>query len=492
MRKDRSFTFKQFEIKSNIDGKTVDLRGSGNPVIEYRESIFMPYVEISAYIIDTGNTFPADDGTDAGVGLLDAGFGQGTETIKFKLADEKGHVIDLSKDSDLRVASIKGDYQAFKNQSFLMTIVSKEAFDNTLLKNRVGGGEEKTDIKYSGKISSIARSIIKENLKSPKAQSMNVDETLNEYNGFGQDRTPFEMILDLQKLAIPNVQTSKGKSAKGNTAGYLFFQTSLGYQFRSLDKLFDLTYKTVPRYIENSRADEGVPIGYDGKILWSNISQSVDALSQFENGAWASKIYVFNDVTKKADIKTLQSDGKGNGITAGRHLPKINKDYLDSDGKPLPTQKQIVRQAVGQTVKGFDSIEKQVEKTDQINYNNEEIILQAHQNYRQKMNTSVEIIIEADLSLNAGDLIYCEFPELSTKVTTVGSRTRKSGIYMIADLCHYGDVGNSFTGLHLVRDAYGAKPEQTQQVQALADDSGYTLADATIIAGGGFVETVIE
>ena len=44
MRKDRSFTFKQFEIKSNIDGKTVDLRGSGNPVIEYRESIFMNYV----------------------------------------------------------------------------------------------------------------------------------------------------------------------------------------------------------------------------------------------------------------------------------------------------------------------------------------------------------------------------------------------------------------------------------------------------------------
>ena len=28
---------------------------------------------------------------------------------------------------------------------------------------------------------------------------------------------------------------------------------------------------------------------------------------------------------------------------------------------------------------------------------------------------------------------------------------------MIADLCHYGEVGNSFTGLHLVRDAYGVK-----------------------------------
>ena len=470
----KALQFNKFEMKSNENDKTVDLRGSGNPIIQYRESIFMPYVEITAFIIDTGNTLPADDGSGAAVGLLDDGFAQGTETILFNIEDVMGNKIKLSKDTDLRVASVDNDYQGFKNSSFKLTIVSKEAFDNTLLKNRVGGGEEKTDIKYSEKISTVARSIIKENLKSPKAQSMNIDETLNEYHGFGQDRTPFEMILDLQQLAIPNVQTSKGKSAKGNTAGYLFFQTSNGYQFRSLDKLFETRggVGTAPgdsflaaisskiegrRYIENSRADEGVPIGYDGKILWSNISQSVDALSQFENGAWASKIYVFNPVTQKADIKTLQSDGKGNGITAGRHLPKINKDYLDSDGKPLPTQKKHVRQAVGQTVKGFDSIEKQVEKTDQINYNNEEIILQAHQNYRQKMNTSAEIVIEADLSLNAGDLIYCEFPELSTKVTTIGSRTRKSGIYMIADLCHYGDVGNSFTGLHLVRDAYGAK-----------------------------------
>ena len=453
----KALQFNKFEIKSNVNDDTVDLRGSGNPIIQYRESIFLPYVEITAFIVDTGNTLPADDGSGAGVGLLDDGFAQGTETILFNIEDAKGHRINLSRDTDLRVASVIGDFQGFKNSSFQMTIVSKEAFDNTLLKNRCGGGEENTDMKYSGRISDIARAIIRENLKSPKWQSMNTDETLDEYHAFGQDRTPFEMILDLQQLAIPNIQTSKGKTAKGNTAGYLFFQTANGYQFRSLDKLYDTTGKTIPRYIENSKSDDSLPAGYDGKILWSNISKSVNALNQFENGAWASKIYVFNDVTKKAEIKTLQSDGKGNGITAGRHLPKINKDYLDSDGNPYPTLKTHVRQAVGQTVVGFDSIEKQVEKTDKINYNNDEIILQAHQNYRQKMNTSAEIVIDADLSLNAGDLIYCEFPELSTKVTTIGSRTRKSGIYMIADLCHYGDVGNSFTGLHLVRDAYGAK-----------------------------------
>tara|TARA_Y100001973_G_scaffold12913_1_gene18057 strand:- start:2572 stop:3924 length:1353 start_codon:yes stop_codon:yes gene_type:complete len=442
--------FNKFEMKSNVSDRTVDLRGNGNPIIHYRESVFMPYIEITAYIVDTGNTLPADDGTDAGVGLLDDGFAQGTETILFNIEDEKGNKINLSRDTDLRVSSVIGDYQAFKNNSFQLKIVSKEAFDNTLLQNRCNQ-------KFSGKISSIARAIIKENLKSPKASSMNVDETLDDYHAWGQDRTPFEMLLDIQQLGIPNIQTSKGKTAKGNTAGYLFFQTSHGYQFRSLDKLYDTTGRTIRRYIENSKADESVPVGYDDKILWSNISKSVDALQQFETGAWASQLHVFNDVTKTYEVKDLTSSGKGNGITAGRHLPKINADYLDDSGEPLPTNKQKVRQSAGQTVIGFDTLEKQVEKYQEINYNVEDIIQQAQQNYRQKMNTSAEIVIAADLSLSAGDLIYCEFPELSTKVTTVGSSTRKSGIYMIADLCHYGEVGNSFTGLHLVRDAYGAK-----------------------------------
>ena len=446
----KSLQFNKFEMKSNTDDTTVDLRGSGTPIIEYRESIFMPYVEITAYIIDTGNTLPADDGADSGVGLLDAGLAQGTETILFNIEDEFGNRINFTRNDDLRVASVIGNEQGFSSNSFQLKIVSKEAFDNTLLKNRCNN-------KFSGRISDIARAIIRENLKSPKWQSMNTDETLNDYHAWGEDRTPFEMLLDMQLLAIPNIQTSKGKTARGNTAGYLFWQTATGYQFKSLDKLFDLTDKTVPRYIENSKGDESLPFGYDGKILWSNMSKSVDALAQFESGAWSSEIHVFNDVEKTYQVKTLQSDGKGNGITAGRHLPKINSDYLDDDGKPLPTAKKNVRQAVGQTVQGVDSLKQQVEKFNKINYNVEDIIDQSNQNYRQKMSTSAEIVIAADFSLNAGDLIYCEFPELSTKVTTIGSRTRKSGIYMIADLCHYGDRGNSFTGLHLVRDSYGVK-----------------------------------
>ena len=462
---DRAFKFNKFEIKSNVDDTTVDLR-SGTPRFEYRESIFMPYVELTAYIIDSGNTVPADDGTDAGVGLLDGGLGQGTETIKFKIEDEMGNKIDFGGDNDLRVASINSDYQGFKNESFAMKIVSKEAFDNTLLKNRCTT-ENYKQIKFSGKISDVARSIVDVVLESPKAQKMNSDETLNEFHSWGQNVTPFEMLLELQQLAIPNTQTSKGKTAKGNTAGYLFFETATGYQFRSLDGLMfskkvsgghiDMNGNIIRRYLENNRGDEDLSASFDGKILWSNMSRSVDALHQFETGGYAGEIMVFNEITKELPTKTLQSEGTGNGIIAGRKLPTLNKDYLDSNGQALPTVQRIVRQSVGQSHIGNDSLETQIEKTDVINYNNEDIILQAQQNYHQKMEMSAEIIIDADLSLNAGDLIFCEFPELSTKVTTIGSRTRKSGIYMIADLCHYGDKANSFTGLHLVRGSFGVK-----------------------------------
>ena len=59
------------------------------------------------------------------------------------------------------------------------------------------------------------------------------------------------MILDLQPLAIPDsVQTDDGKSAKGNLAGYLFWQTTEGFCFKSLDKIFKIT-GTFPNYIDD-------------------------------------------------------------------------------------------------------------------------------------------------------------------------------------------------------------------------------------------------
>ena len=426
-----SIQFNRFEIYSNENSADIaDIR-SGTPRIEYRESVFLPYVMITAAIVDTGYGFNANDGSGKTIGLLEKIKCQGTENVVFEIEDEIGNKISLK---DLRVATTSHITQSFKNTSFILSAVSKEAYDNTLLDNRCRAS-------YGAKISDVVQKIIVQNLKSNK--TLDIDETLDEYYGSGEDRYPFEMILDLQKISIPS---------NNNLAGYLFWQTSKGFHFKSLDNLFDKTGKIIKRYIENKKVDRIIPQGFNDKILYSNITRSTDSLGQFESGAYGTVLEVWDETNKVYQkLSPFTSEESGNGVIAGKYLPRTNPEYAGKATVRIKTQR-----AVGQTVVPGDSLEQQVQKKEKENFPIEKIKQQAHQNYRQKFNMSAEIIIPSDLSLHAGDLIYCEFPELSTKKTLVGS-PKDSGLYMIADLCHFGNKTKAFTGLHLVRDSYGVK-----------------------------------
>ena len=469
---EQSFKFNFLEIKSNLSDERIDLRpGTGR--VEYRESVFSPYIEVTAYLVDTGNTVQDSTNLNEAVGLLDGEIGEGTEEILFEIEDMKNNKVSLANEDgkDLRVASVTSVKQSFQTQTYTITAVSKEAFDNTLLFNRCRK-------QYSGKISDIVSDIFKTDLKS--GNTIDFDPTINQYHEWGNERYPFEMILDLQKLAIPSgLQTSAGPDALRKTGGYLFWQTSTGFHFKSIDKLFDVTDKSIKIFVENKRAatdqlpvvspinGEGEPVSADGKILYSFTTRSINALEAFESGDRGTALEVYNPTLPPEEqyVHTelgveLDDDGrsKGNGVTAGKTLPVFNKEYEDErTNTQLITTIERTRAAFS-PVKGQETIEKQVESTAELNYEVENIFQQVHQSFREKMNVFVEIVIAADLSLHAGDLVYCEFEEMTTKKTVYGSRHRDSGIYMIADLCHYGDETMAFTGLNLVREGYGANP----------------------------------
>jgi len=431
-----SLQFNRFEIISNQDGKSIDLR-SGTPRIEYRESVFTPFVTITAAIVDTGNASAADGESSGTISVLNSIKCQGTEKILFNIEDGNGNKIKLDKDSDLRVDTTSLITESFKSTSFILSVVSKEVYDNTLL-------ERRCRTNYSGKISDIAKTIIQQTLRSNR--KIFVDNTLNTLSESGKDRFPFEMLLYIQKLGIPDIQ-----NAKGNMAGYLFWQTSEGYHFKSLDKLFDKTGKKIKKYILNHRVDnQTLPPGYDDKILHHKANRTTQGVQQFYSGAFGTVIEFFDPVTQTyTKAAPFTAKEKGNGIIAAKTLPVVNSDY---EGQ---TTVRIVTQAAkGQLVIPGDSYEQQNEKKTQENFSVEEILQQSKQNYRQKFNMSVDIIISADFSLHAGDLVHCDFPQPST-TRTVRQSPISSGIYMISDLCHFGTRSKTFTGLHLVRDSYG-------------------------------------
>lgn len=439
-----SLDFNLFEIFSNEGLGSVDVRAA-SPRIEYRESVLCPFITVTCAIVDTGNSFSANDGSGKTISLLEGIKCQGTEKVLFEIQDAtaKKNKISFRDGKSLKVATTTNIKQSFRNTSFILTMVSSEAYENTFLENRCR-------IPYSGKMSDIVSNIIKNNLKTTK--KLHIDATLNDLNQYGKDRYPFEMILDIQKLSIPNIANAKGKMA-----GYLFWETSEGFHFKSLDKLFDTTGKTIKRYIENKIIKNEIPPGFDDNILFSSVDRTTDSLSQFYAGTFGAVLETWDPITNTyVKNQPFTASEKGNGIIAGKYLPRVNPEFLDSDGKPKPTKKITGTKAKGQTVVYGDSIKQQVEKTDKENYSIDDILRQSLQNYRQKFNVSMEIIIPADFSLHAGDIVYCEFPELSTK-STIKRSDRDSGIYMIADLCHFGNRSQTYTGLRLVRDSYGAK-----------------------------------
>lgn len=425
----KALNHKILEVFSNENKDSVDIRG-GVPVLEYRESVLCPYITVDMTIIDTGTATKSKDGSKGTVGILESIKLQGTEKFKLKLEDQFGNQIDLSGDDDLRLAKTVFAGKGVQQSSCSVRVVSKEAFDNCLTEKRM------TD-SYLGKADVIVEQALK-NLGTVKEYSL--ETTRNEIQFNGDNRYPFEMCLDVQKVSVPEGIDS---------AGYLFWETSKGYNFKSLDKMFDTTGKTIKKFEETGFADNRVSPGYNGKILRSSFLLINDMLKQFEEGAYATELDLFNPLSKEITFQkiTRTTPEEGNGIIAGLDLPILSKEYRDKATLELHKTKDDGQKIIpGGGLANIGDISFDIVKTS----------VQSLQNYRQKFSSSVNIVIDADLSLSAGDLVFCKFPETSQKKSQSGS-PKDSGIYMIADLCHYSTPTQAFTGLNLVRDSYGVK-----------------------------------
>ena len=141
--------------------------------------------------------------------------------------------------------------------------------------------------------------IIKEALKSLKTEKdLFADTTQNDIQFNGDKRYPFEMCLDVQKVSIP---------VGIKSAGFLFWETSKGYNFKSLDKMFDTTGKTIKKFEETGFADNRVSPGYNGKILKSSFLLITDMLKQFEEGAHNTELDLFNPLNKTLVFQTLET-----------------------------------------------------------------------------------------------------------------------------------------------------------------------------------------
>lgn len=420
----------KFRIYSNKNGKFADITQKEGLFVNlhYYESILENQVKATAIIADTGYSI---EGDGKYVGLIEGLDLSGGEKVELHIEDGYENKLKFSEERIFRIGRIRNKVEHTQNMVFVIDLVTEEFFRNELVETRVDGV-------FEDKIEQSVRTILEDYLKTPK--NIEVEETENPpYLFNGHIEKPLYKCTSLGRRCIP-------KGGTENTAGFFFFETYDGFQFRSIEKLLDENneYK---KYIYNNTTE--LPPEYDGKILRATPIINIDVQQKMSIGAWGSQIKTYNYFDTGYIEKEFLTDKEGAaGVNlAGWNLPVLPDEILE---KPTRIISKMQPYGVKQLIDKENSQKK--------DYDVEQISAQAASRYNQLFTIMLNIVIAGDFSHRAGNLIYCDFPELSSDRTQVVSG-KNSGLYMIASLTQQIDARDgAYTLLSLVRDSYGRKP----------------------------------
>ena len=382
-----------FDIFSNY-GKKVSVLG-GVAEVHYYESVLDNTIRVTAILADTGNRFDSSESVGAVEDDEDLKLTAGEKT-HLVLEDNFGTRLKFQGDTQLRIKEVRNIIEHTQKMIYTIDFYSKESIDNELVENRV--------IKrYDGKITDSVQKILTDVLKTPK--NIDIDPGLNKFNFIGNTEKPFHKLIWLAKRCVPEFP-----GADGDLAGYFFFETSEGFKFKSIDKLFTQNYKR--KLIFNNTTS--LPDGYDAKILDYTFDNTVDIQRQMSTGGLFQTENRAVDSYKSSYRENefnYDRQNKENNI-GGKEFPKLASD--------LSAQQRSTRISYKWDDKGFlpegINLESQLEKSKEINFDIDKILRQSFMRYNNLFTTKLSIVIPGDFDLHAGDLVHCDFPEVSNKV----------------------------------------------------------------------------
>jgi len=423
-----------FEFYSNYGKPKVDMSG-GIIELNYYESILDTTVRVTATFADTGYRKEEGSAVTEEEGLkLTVG-----EKVELKMTDGYEKTLSFLGSKHLRIEEPKQTVSTTNKVTFTVDLFTKEAIDNELVQYRVKQ-------RYDGKISDSINKILKEVLKTPK--EVDIDTTLNTLSFIGNVEKPFYKSAWLAPRSVPDVADSKGK-----LAGFFFYETYDGFKFKSIDKLFE--QKPKRKLIFNNIIEAGPPQGYDAKILQYSFESSLNLKNILTTGSQLktelNAVNTYESAYRKNDFDSKEQFKENN--IGGKEQPLIAKDL---DIQNQSSRRSFKLDDQGFLVEGKDLL-SQLPKSTYINYNNDEILRQSYMRYNNLFSTKLSIAIPGDFDLRAGDLVHCDFPEITSNKTKVVSQ-KVGGVYMIADVCHHITKNGCYTRLNLVRESIGRKP----------------------------------
>ena len=407
----------KYEILRIIkDGKEQPLQGK-TINFNYYESLYSPVVSANMMFVDAGGS-TADDKeniTSIKEGLPITAL----EDVQVKIQTKFG-TLDFTKD-------------AFKVTS--SPIMDQESNRMTVLLNLINDKEIKNSElpifdRFVGKISDTVIKILQQKLQISR-DKIDVESTKNSYGITGKGRGALNIILDLCRRSVP---------VKGD-AGYFFYQTQDGFNFKSID--FLLSQDSKQKYVYSGALKENLENSdNDFKILLApSIKKDQDITKALKNGTYVNRNVFFNPQTFEHSEIIFSVDKDGVKKTLGGDLPV----------KP-------------ENVKGFTKTNHHILdigsfETQNQNPNNDPREWQATSQMRYNLLHSIvmNIQIPCNTELRAGDIIEIDIESQQEDKVDSPSDDQQGGKYLILHLCHHFDTLRSYTSLTLVRDSYGIR-----------------------------------
>ena len=437
---DRSI-YERFDIISADGTNTVDLRG-GVVTFSYFENLFSPMITSQVLVANTGNTVSGEKGEIQSIynGLPL----RGGEIVNIKIQSNSENNIPLefsqNNGNELYVASITNVLIDAGREAFTLNLVSREAITNET--SRVG-----KKFPSSQSISDSVKDIVKEYLLSEK--DVFVDKTENPYGFIGNLKKPFTILTWLASKSVPaNV------AGQSSTAGYFFFETKEGFNFKSIDSLI-ATEPVSKEYTYTPKVIDGDDPNKDFKILEFATNRNQNLVENLERGAYCTYRMYYNPVDS-----TFTSPQQGI-FKLSNYVDKVENlgsdftiDLPPVDGKGKTIGDIPSRFMTG--VLDFGTIEKKDKNSLKKNSDPMEYQSQSMMRYNILFTQQLVMTIPLNTNLSAGDLIRCKFAKITTDENKVPD-DEQSGLYMIKELVHYYENKGSFTKLKLVRDTFGKR-----------------------------------
>tara|TARA_B000000609_G_scaffold146241_1_gene128208 strand:- start:238 stop:1566 length:1329 start_codon:yes stop_codon:yes gene_type:complete len=436
---DRS-QYEIFEIRSNDGSKTVNV-SNGVITFSYFENVLSPMITAQAVIVNTGESVvdEEDDISSVYNGLpLNGG-----EKVSIKIpATAEGPGIEFTEQNgnELYIASITNVLISAEKETFTINLVSREAITNET--SRIG-----KKFPSSEPISDSVKEIIKNYLLSDK--NVDADETQNPYGFIGNLKKPFTTLTWLATKSVPG-NVSGGDA----TAGYFFYETYLGYHFRSIDSLisqepFPIEYTYSPGIIDNQDPNK------DYKILEFNTVRNQKMVENLEKGAYCTYRMYYNPIDSTF---TTPQQGEFKVSQYAKKMENLGRDF-EIFLPPVDKKNKSLGDVPSRYITGvldFGITEKKEEKSRKKNADPMEYHSQAMMRYNTIFTQILTATIPLNTQLTAGSIIKMNFAKITRDKVKVRDN-EQSGLYMIKELVHYYDNKGSFTKLKLIRDTMGKK-----------------------------------